>query len=75
MNLLQIRNPKVIQREGATELFRWAKLFKAKNWEEGLAEGRLQEKVQIASNLKNSGMKPTDISKLMELSIEEIQKL
>ena len=34
LNLQQIYNPKVIEAEGETELYQWAKLFKAESWEE-----------------------------------------
>lgn len=34
LNLQQIYNPKVIDAEGNTELYQWAKLFKAESWEE-----------------------------------------
>ena len=34
LNLQQIYNTKVIEREGKTELYQWAKLFKAESWEE-----------------------------------------
>lgn len=34
LNLHQVNNEKVIQKEGKSELYQWAKLFKAKSWEE-----------------------------------------
>lgn len=34
LNLHQINNEKVIKQEGDSELYQWAKLFKAKSWEE-----------------------------------------
>lgn len=34
LNLQQIYNPRVINAEGDTELYQWAKLFKAESWEE-----------------------------------------
>ncbi len=34
LNLRQINNPKVVESEGNTELYQWARFFKAKTWEE-----------------------------------------
>lgn len=34
LNLRQIYNPKVMQKEEGSELYQWAKLFQAKSWEE-----------------------------------------
>lgn len=34
LNLHQVNNEKVIQKEGDSELYQWAKLFKAESWEE-----------------------------------------
>ncbi len=34
LNLRQMINPKVLAREGDSELYQWAKFFKAKTWEE-----------------------------------------
>lgn len=45
LNLRQIDNEKVTQKEGQSELYQWAKLFRAESWEELCMLAKKNEKI------------------------------
>ena len=44
-------------------------------WKEGIEEGRKEEKIKIARNMKLSGLDTNTIAKITNLSEDEIDKL
>ena len=43
--------------------------------QEGLAEGKLEEKKQIALNMKNQGCDDNTIAKCLNISIDELKNI
>ena len=75
--LEEISNDEVMQKiaDWKESYYREQASIRTTGKKEGLEEGKKEEKLQIAKNLKKENIDINLISKVTELSVEEIQKL